>query len=60
MYGLINKVPENIKFFCTLCCSVFSTIFDTSACLDGALSLVKVKLDDMEGKLCKCLEDVQT
>ena len=37
MYGLINKVPENIKFFCT---PVISTIFEMNASLDGALSLV--------------------
>lgn len=48
MYSLINKVPENIRFFCTPCCAVISTILE-----------VNVKFDNLEGKLCKTLEDIQ-
>ena len=48
IYGLINKVPENIRFFCTPCCVVISTILE-----------VNVKFDNLEGKLCKTLEDIQ-
>ena len=49
MYGLINEVPENIKFFCTACCAVISTILE-----------VNTKLNNLDGKFCKNLEDIQT
>ena len=49
MYGLINKVPENIKFFCTPCCAVISTILE-----------VNTKFNNLDGKFCKNLEDIQT
>ena len=42
IYGLLNNVPENIKFFCTSCCAIISTI-----------SEVNVKFDYLEGKFCK-------
>ena len=48
IYGLINNVLENIKFFCTPCCAIISTILE-----------VNVKFDNLEGKFCKTLEDIQ-
>ena len=45
MYDLINKVPENIKFFCTPCCAVILT--------------VNAKFNNLDGKLYKTLEDIQ-
>ena len=48
MYGLINNVPENIKFFCTPCCKVIATVLE-----------VNIKIDNLEGKFSKSLEDTQ-
>ena len=48
IYDLINDVPENIKFYCTPCCAIISTILE-----------VNVKFDNLEGKFCKTLEDIQ-
>ena len=48
MYGLINNVPKNIKFFCTPCCAIISTILE-----------VNVNFDNFEGKFCKTLNDIQ-
>ena len=49
IYGLIIKVPENIKFFCTPCCEVISTILEVNA-----------KFNNLDGKFCKTLENIQT
>ena len=48
MYGLINNLPENIKFFCTPCCKVITTVLE-----------VNIKIDNLEGKFSKSLEDTQ-
>ena len=48
MYGVINNVPENVKLFCTPHCAIISTILE-----------VNIKFDNLEGKFCKTLEDIQ-
>ena len=54
IYAEINDVPMNIRFFCTPCCSVISSILEMHVALDSVTSSITAKL----GNLAKSLDDV--
>ena len=44
IYAEINDVPMNIRFFCTPCCSVISSILEMHVALDSVTSSITAKL----------------
>ena len=58
IYAEINDVPMNIRFFCTPCCSVISSILEMHVALDNVTSSITAKLSNLEDKVAKSLDDV--
>ena len=58
IYAEINDVPMNIRFFCTPCCSVVSSILEMHVALDSVTSSITAKLGNLEDKVAKSLDDV--
>ena len=58
VYEMLDEVPDSIKFFCATCCLVLPNIMETSIVLDNLLSSVNEKLNIVEEKFSKSLDNV--